>query len=682
VSFASPSPNTKFRCLLRHHTILQHITTNNITTNIMSDQYRASDSGSLSKGLGGLFEALPPLDVGDDRDDRHESLGDMRIASTEVNLSMPSTTKGQQAQMLQFAGGHVLYPPPAHPHVGVLGAGPTMVSLPSVVTPTGAAQTAVLFTGPAQYALSSSHDSMNKSGTPTNADTNRMRRAMPRDPVAAAVFNARRAPPTMKSLFISNLHESTEFNELEDIFKRYGDLISCRVLRDAKTGLSRRIGYVNFTSSEAAQRALSELDSKPGPHGAPFVLQFADDDPSFKPEPTRRLFVRFIPVDCTEAKLREVFGNFGDITEVVLSRDLCRAAKKEPLPWNMAYITYTSTDDATRAIAHSDRQYLLGSTHHLVVKAAENPATKHKRLEWRAQAQASQAPMPPGMVNVGGYYPVNAPPPPPPYGGGPPPPPAYSRPQQVHTAQVFTPQHISPTHALQPQMTAQQAFGAPQQVPAPAGAPPQWTFVQYPPQQSPPHQGAQQPPPMMYRQQPDPYSQPQQQHMMPPPAQHQQAPPGMWQTAPAGNAEWLAAGAGGAPRVVMPQQPQPQQVHYQHQPWNRAPPSPVAHGAVPTHLPTFGAASAHGAGTPYHQDFTHASGHFSVSSNQTTQAPTPHHHHHHQQMMIFESQGSSRQPSQMTSPQAASGVPQQLYIRASDGSFVPVQAMPPQQRAQ
>jgi hypothetical protein len=393
--------------------------------------------------------------------------------------------------------------------------------------------------------------------------------------VSQAVYTQRRAPPTGKSLFIKDLHVDTEFTELESIFGEYGELVSCRVLRDAKTGTSRRIGYINFAEAQAAGRALNSLNGRPGPHGAPFRLQFADDDPSFTPEATTKLFVRYIPLDCTEAAVRDVFSQFGEITDLEMAVDQCRAARKEAITWNMAYITYARSEDATAAIAKTDRHFLLTTTHHLVVKAAENPDVKKKRQAWRAQAQAHVPP----TVPPGGSSSPNASAAPvgtsagsssssPPHGG-------FS--VQLDAARAVTQQQVPAS--LQPGMFYSPPLGAvggmaayPAQFPVGqhASFPTHAHYYSAPPAQQPQQQRHEQPAGMPH----------QQQH-------HQQGPPPPFTAQPFA---WPAAPfqPGYTAQRQQQQQPQLQPQPQRTQTYNASVPAPFnltqVHGARPPHL--------------------------------------------------------------------------------------------------
>ena len=60
-----------------------------------------------------------------------------------------------------------------------------------------------------------------------------------------------------QNLFIRKISKNMDSKSLEDEFKKYGDIISCKVSIN-KDHSSRGYGFVCFRDPEAASRALSE----------------------------------------------------------------------------------------------------------------------------------------------------------------------------------------------------------------------------------------------------------------------------------------------------------------------------------------------------------------------------------------------------------------------------------------
>jgi len=65
-----------------------------------------------------------------------------------------------------------------------------------------------------------------------------------------------------KKLFVGGLGPKTSDQSLRETFRAFGEISEARVVTDMDTGRSRGYGFVTFADSEAADRAISELDGK------------------------------------------------------------------------------------------------------------------------------------------------------------------------------------------------------------------------------------------------------------------------------------------------------------------------------------------------------------------------------------------------------------------------------------
>jgi RNA recognition motif-containing protein len=63
-----------------------------------------------------------------------------------------------------------------------------------------------------------------------------------------------------RRLYVGNLPYSTTDEQLTDLFGRVGPVDNVRVMRDMATGRARGFAFVEMTSDEDAQRAISEFN--------------------------------------------------------------------------------------------------------------------------------------------------------------------------------------------------------------------------------------------------------------------------------------------------------------------------------------------------------------------------------------------------------------------------------------
>lgn len=65
-----------------------------------------------------------------------------------------------------------------------------------------------------------------------------------------------------KKLYVGNLSYNTDDNSLQSLFEAAGAVESARVIVDRATGRSKGFGFVEMTSDEDAQKAISQFDGK------------------------------------------------------------------------------------------------------------------------------------------------------------------------------------------------------------------------------------------------------------------------------------------------------------------------------------------------------------------------------------------------------------------------------------
>jgi RNA recognition motif-containing protein len=63
-----------------------------------------------------------------------------------------------------------------------------------------------------------------------------------------------------RKLFVGNLSFSMGENELKQLFEQKGGVESAAVMRDLDTGRSRGFGFIEMSTDEAAQKAITELN--------------------------------------------------------------------------------------------------------------------------------------------------------------------------------------------------------------------------------------------------------------------------------------------------------------------------------------------------------------------------------------------------------------------------------------
>ena len=65
-----------------------------------------------------------------------------------------------------------------------------------------------------------------------------------------------------KNLYVGNLPYSMDDNQLKDLFGQAGTVESANIITDKFSGRSKGFGFVEMSTDEEAQKAISELSEK------------------------------------------------------------------------------------------------------------------------------------------------------------------------------------------------------------------------------------------------------------------------------------------------------------------------------------------------------------------------------------------------------------------------------------
>lgn len=83
------------------------------------------------------------------------------------------------------------------------------------------------------------------------------------------------------NLFVAGLPYDVDDAELEEIFEKFGKVLSAKVTIDRTTGKSRGFGFVKMANAEDGQQAIELLnDISLGKNNKPLVVKEAEDRPS------------------------------------------------------------------------------------------------------------------------------------------------------------------------------------------------------------------------------------------------------------------------------------------------------------------------------------------------------------------------------------------------------------------
>jgi len=62
------------------------------------------------------------------------------------------------------------------------------------------------------------------------------------------------------NIFVAKLSSKTKGEDLEQLFKKFGEVTSAKVIFDRQTGFSKRYGFVEMPDEQAAFEAIDKLN--------------------------------------------------------------------------------------------------------------------------------------------------------------------------------------------------------------------------------------------------------------------------------------------------------------------------------------------------------------------------------------------------------------------------------------
>ena len=123
------------------------------------------------------------------------------------------------------------------------------------------------------------------------------------------------------NVFVKNLDPSIDNKALYDTFSLFGNILSCKVVADRMTGESKGYGFVHYETTEAAEEAIEKINGMCIANREVFVGPFVKRDQRPGVTNWTNVYVKNLPSDYDDAKLKALFAEYGEITSVMIKSD-------------------------------------------------------------------------------------------------------------------------------------------------------------------------------------------------------------------------------------------------------------------------------------------------------------------------------------------------------------------------
>lgn len=165
------------------------------------------------------------------------------------------------------------------------------------------------------------------------------------------VMWSQRDPSLRKSgvgnIFIKNLDKTIDHKALYDTFSAFGNILSCKVVTDDQNQ-SKGYGFVHFETKEAAEKAISKVNGMMLNNQKVFVGPFVTRKERLKTNDGEQkytnVYVKNLDESVSTDKLREVFTEFGPITNAAIMSDEGGKSK------GFGFVNFENAESAKKAV--------------------------------------------------------------------------------------------------------------------------------------------------------------------------------------------------------------------------------------------------------------------------------------------------------------------------------------------
>ena len=145
------------------------------------------------------------------------------------------------------------------------------------------------------------------------------------------------------NVIVKNVDKDVTQQQLFDLFTQFGGVQSCK-LEGYPDGTSRGFAYVQFETEEQADQAIEKVQGhEMNGKKLEVTRHEKKDQRADKSQIYNNLFVKNLPKNTDENKLKDMFKDFGEIESVHVHRDDDKAPK------DYGYVCFKSPEDAEKA---------------------------------------------------------------------------------------------------------------------------------------------------------------------------------------------------------------------------------------------------------------------------------------------------------------------------------------------
>jgi len=178
------------------------------------------------------------------------------------------------------------------------------------------------------------------------------------------------------NLIVNYLPPKMDSTLLSKIFSPYGEIVSCKVVKDHKTGLSKGYGFVKFKTKEQAMKATEELDQYQIGGKVLKVACARKTERGGKPENKQtNLYIANLDKNIETEDIKRVFGSCGYVVQCKVLKDVRGVTRR------IGFVRFDTHESALRAIKRYDGKKMEGTKSVIQVRFANIPKAPPSALK-------------------------------------------------------------------------------------------------------------------------------------------------------------------------------------------------------------------------------------------------------------------------------------------------------------
>lgn len=151
-------------------------------------------------------------------------------------------------------------------------------------------------------------------------------------------------------IFVGNLSSQTTITQLQELFKRYGTVLSTHIFTDQLTGTSKGFAFVDMVDDAQARKAIEQL------HGEEIdgkKLTVTEAKLSTGNEPASRIFIDNLSPNTSYKQLFDLFSKYGKVDSLGIMTD-----PFTEMPTGFAYVDMNNETEAQIAVTQLNNTML------------------------------------------------------------------------------------------------------------------------------------------------------------------------------------------------------------------------------------------------------------------------------------------------------------------------------------